>query len=124
MSTQLTGRLALLCYCVLLWQQGLDAWISNAPWFIWGIKIVPLLMFLPGMYRDNLRSYIWVCFVVQVYFLVLVQRIFVRPDDPLIITGLVAVVVLFITAMMYVRWRARDLRESECNPNTPMDAGE
>lgn len=121
MTAQLMGRLALICYGVLLWQQGLDAWISNAPWFIWAIKIVPLLMFLPGMYRDNLRSYIWLCFVVQVYFLVLVQRIFARPDDPLVIIGLTAVVLLFVSAMMYVRWRAQDLRKMNA---TRMDAGE
>ena len=26
-------------------------------------QLLPLLIFLPGMRRDNLRSYIWLCFI-------------------------------------------------------------
>ena len=85
--------------------------MQQAPWFIWVLKVLPLLLFLPGMLKDNLRSFIWLCFVCLGYFLILVQRIFAQPDSLLVIGGLVAVVVLFIAAMMYVRWRARELRE-------------
>ena len=62
------------------------------------------------MLKDNLRSFIWLCFVCLVYFLILVQRIFAQPDNPLVIAGLASVVILFIAAMLYVRWRARELR--------------
>ena len=62
------------------------------------------------MRKDNLRSYIWLCFVCLGYFMILVQRIFAQPDNLLVISGLVAVVLLFIAAMMYVRWRARERR--------------
>lgn len=98
------------CYWALLLQQALDAWLRAAPWFIWLVKLLPLLLFLPGMLRDNLRSYIWLCFVCLGYFLILVQRIFAQPDSLLVSSGLVAVVLLFIAAMLYVRWRARELR--------------
>ena len=108
--TRRTGQAALAMYTLLLVQQGLDAWANQSPWFIWALKLAPLLLFLPGMYRDNLRSYIWLCFVSNMYFVVLVQRIFAQPDNPLVITGLVAVVLLFTFAMLYVRWRARDLK--------------
>ena len=64
------------------------------------------------MLRDNLRSYIWLCFICLGYFLVLVQRVFAQPESVLVISGLTAVVVLFNAAMMYVRWRARELRSS------------
>ncbi len=104
------ARWTWLSFTALLLQQALDAWQTGAPWFIWLVKLLPLLLFLPGMLRDNLRSFIWVCFVCLGYFLVLVQRVFAQPDSLLVISGLVAVVVLFIAAMLYVRWRARELR--------------
>jgi uncharacterized membrane protein len=104
------ARVTWFCYWALLLQQALDASAHRAPWFIWALKLLPLLMFLPGMLRDNLRSYIWLCFVCLGYFLILVQRIFAQPDSLLVIVGLTAVVVLFIAAMLYVRWRARELR--------------
>ncbi len=103
-------RLALGSYALLLAQQVLDLAVYQAPAVIWVFRLLPLLVFLPGLRRDNLRTYIWLCFVTLGYFAALVVRIFARPGDPLVITGLVAVVVLFTSAMLYVRWRARELR--------------
>jgi uncharacterized membrane protein len=116
LRTHRARQLALTSYALLLGQQGLDALLNQAPWFIWALKLGPLLLFLPGMYRDNLRSYIWLCFVSNMYFVVLVQRIFAQPGSPLVITGLVAVVLLFTFAMLYVRWRARDLKAAAAQP--------
>jgi uncharacterized membrane protein len=82
---------------------------------------MPLLIFLPGMCKDNLRSYIWLCFVCLGYFMILVQRLFAQPDNLLVVSGLVAVVLLFTAAMMYVRWRARELRSSDARQ---MNAGD
>jgi uncharacterized membrane protein len=42
--------------------------------------------------------------------MILVQRIFAQPDSLLVVIGLVAVVILFTAAMLYVRWRAREQR--------------
>lgn len=113
MSTTLrtvAARLTWISYAALLLQQAADAWMHAAPWFIWLVKLLPLLLFLPGMRKDNLRSYIWLCFVCLGYFLILVQRVFAQPHSLLVVGGLVAVVILFIAAMLYVRWRARELR--------------
>ncbi len=110
-----------LSWAALLLQQAADAWAHQAPWFIWVLKVMPLLLFLPGMRKDNLRSYIWLCFVCLGYFMILVQRIFAQPDSLLVISGLVAVVILFIAAMLYVRWRARELRAIGA---AQMDAGD
>jgi uncharacterized membrane protein len=43
----------------------------------------------------------------------LVVAVFASPQNGLFITGLTAVVILFISAMFYVRWRARELRAVE-----------
>ena len=107
------GLLTWLSWSLLLSQQAVDAWMHQAPGFIWALKLLPLLIFLPGMLKDNLRSFIWLCFVCLGYFMILVQRLFAQPDSPLVITGMVAVVILFTAAMLYVRWRARELRAIE-----------
>ena len=105
-----TRRACWAAWSVLLLQQVADAWIHHLPWIIWLGKLVPLLIFVPGMLRDNLRTYIWLCFVSLLYFIALVERLFAQPGSPLAVIGMVAVVVLFIAAMLYVRWRARELR--------------
>lgn len=122
------GRASLLAY-LLLWagwvillaQQLADAWWQQPPWIIWLGKLLPLLIFLPGMLRDRLRSYIWLCFVCLLYFMALVERLFAAPGSPLAITGTAAVVTLFVAAMMYVRWRARELRTANVTPTGPGD---
>jgi uncharacterized membrane protein len=106
----IAARVTWLSYSVLLLQQTADAWVHQAPWFIWVLKVMPLLLFLPGMRKDNLRTYIWLCFVCLGYFMILVQRLFAQPDSLQVSIGLFAVVLLFIAAMLYVRWRARELR--------------
>jgi uncharacterized membrane protein len=105
-----------MSWLTLLLLQAVDAFLMQAPWFIWALKVVPLLLFLPGMLNDNLRSFIWLCFVCLGYFLVLVQRIFAQPDNPVVIAGLICVVILFNAAMLYVRWRARELRVQNAPP--------
>lgn len=115
--TDLRGKVKLvwlitwIAYGALFLQQALDAWLGAAPWVIWLGKLLPLLIFLPGMLRDNLRSYIWLCFVSLMYFIAATERLFATPASGLAICGMMAVVSLFVAAMMYVRWRAQSLRE-------------
>ena len=99
-------------WTVLLLVQVADVWSRQAPSIFWLGAIVPLLLFLPGMLRNNLSSYLWLCFVCLIYFLVLVERLFAQPDNPLAITGMIAVVILFNAAMLFVRWRARELKKA------------
>ncbi len=102
--------IAWIALATLFVQQALDVWLRSAPWIVWLAVLVPLVIFLPGMLRDNLRSYLWLCFVSLLYFMRLVVALFARPDSVLSITGMVAVVILFTSSMFYVRWRARELR--------------
>jgi len=109
----LADKARILCwlsFTVLLLQQVVEMGSVGAPWIIWVAVLLPLLIFVPGMLRDNLRSFIWVCFVSLLYFMRLVVSLFANPGNPVAIIGMVAVVVLFCSAMMYVRWRARELR--------------
>ncbi len=99
-----------LSWALLLAVQVVDAWMHHQPWIFWLARLLPLLLFLPGMLKNNLRSYIWLCFVSLLYFIALVERLVARPDSALSIVGMCAVVTLFIAAMMFVRWRARELK--------------
>jgi len=99
-----------LAWLALFLSQLVDAWVFHLPWIIWLGKLLPLLIFLPGMLRDNLRSYVWLCFVSLLYFMALVERLFAQPGSVIAIVGMCAVVTLFIAAMLFVRWRARELK--------------
>ncbi|MFT5711049.1 MAG: putative membrane protein [Halioglobus sp.] len=101
-----------LAWAVLLLTQIIDAWLLHLPAIICFGKLVPLLIFLPGMVRENLRSYVWLCFVSLLYFISLVERLFAQPDSLLATAGMIAVVSLFISSMLFVRWRARELKSS------------
>jgi len=105
-----------LSWAVLLAVQIVDAWQTQVPWIIWLGKLIPLLMFLPGMLRNNLRTYIWLCFVCLLYFLVLVERLFAQPDSVIATIGMIAVVILFNASMLFVRWRARELKAANGSP--------
>ena len=101
-----------LAWAVLLLTQIIDVWVYHLPAIIFLGKLVPLLIFLPGMVRENLRSYVWLCFVSLLYFISLVERLFAQPDSLLATAGMIAVVSLFISSMLFVRWRARELKSS------------
>lgn len=97
-------------WLLLFGQQFADAFLRSVPWVIWCGKLLPLLLFVPGMLKDRLRSFIWLCFISLLYFISLVERLFALPGSLLAQTGMVAVVVLFVAAMLYVRARGRELR--------------
>ena len=107
-----SGGLAWLSFLTLLVQQAVDAFAHGAPVFIWVLKLLPLLIFIPGMVKDSPRTYIWVCFVSLGYFIILVQRLFADPADVVAIIGMVAVVLLFVFAMLYARWRSQANRHA------------
>jgi uncharacterized membrane protein len=94
-------------YALLVGQQVADAITYHMPPVLWLGKLLPLLLFLPFMLRGYLRSYLWLCFICLWYFIRLVERVFAIPDSALAITGLTAVVVLFVACMFYVRWEGR-----------------
>ena len=111
----LAGKTRVLVWAsfgLLFLQQLLEVWLRQAPWIIGLAVLLPLFIFVPGMLQDNLRSFIWVCFVSLLYFMRLVVSLFENPQNPLAMTGMLAVVVLFCSAMMYVRWRAQELRQA------------
>jgi uncharacterized membrane protein len=70
---------------------------------IWLIQVIPVLIFLPGLHRQRVRSYAWMTFVILLYFMHAVLAAF----DPgrrifgFVEIGLCAVMFLFL--ILYIR---------------------
>ncbi|WP_022963432.1 DUF2069 domain-containing protein [Halopseudomonas pelagia] len=99
----LIGYLGLLA--TLLIYNALIADLHGAnPWVIVGTLTVPLLIFMPGMLKGNIRTHAWLCFVVNLYFIYGVLSCFQleRMAYGALLTGLS--LLFFVPAMGYVRW--------------------
>lgn len=70
---------------------------------LWLVKVLPLLIFIPGFIKEHYRTYSWLCFAVLPYFIWLTPLVMGRGSmiDWLLI---LLIVVLFIAAMMTSRW--------------------
>ena len=108
---RISRHLAWVSLASLAILQLLESFLQPTPTLIWIMRVLPLLIFLPGIFADNLRTYIWVCFVSLLYFVTLVLRLFADPFNIVAILGMISVVTLFIAAMLYVRWRAQEIKE-------------
>lgn len=74
-------------------------------WSLWLVQVLPLAIFLPGLWRGGHRAYSWLCFVVLIYFIGSVTDAFsplAQWHDYLV---LALSVLLFVSAMLASRWR-------------------
>ncbi len=81
----------------------LDNWL-NEPLSItrWLVQLLPLLIFMPSLLGNNLRSFQWLCFLILLYFIYGVLNIF-TPDK--LISGIMLTlfcVLLFCSAVFYI----------------------
>ncbi len=116
--TGLARSITLVAYVTLILAESADNLLRGAPTGIWVLGLLPLLVFLPGMLRDSVRTYIWLCFVILGYFVILVERLFKMPTDPVSWVAMVSVLVLFNAAMLYSRWRSQELRGEDESPQS------
>ena len=104
------GMLAALT--LLLGTLAVDAWQRSAPPLILVFWFLPIVVLLPGIARDRLRTVTWLSFVSLLYFLLAVLRIFAEPGSPRAQLELLAVIVLFNCSMFYIRQRGKELSAS------------
>ncbi|PWB32868.1 DUF2069 domain-containing protein [Pseudomonas sp. SDI] len=72
---------------------------------ILAIELVPLALLLPGMLLGSARAHAWTCFVVNLYF---IKGVLAAFDPTRALFGWLEVaisLVLFVSALLYVRWR-------------------
>jgi len=78
---------------------------SNLPSvaFLWLLRSVPLLIFLPGLLKRHLRTFAWLSFVVLLYFVQSVQTAFTEEARVygMVVTGLLCL--LFTAVVVYIR---------------------
>lgn len=80
---------------------------AGTPAVLLALALAPLLLFVPGMRRRNHRSFSYLCFAALLYFVVIVTNLF-KPDRSwLDVAALIAVVALFVAAMLCSRWLQR-----------------
>ena len=72
--------------------------------------MAPIILFLFGVARDSLQWLIWYCLLLLFYFVSAVEDVFARPDNLVVVSGLVIVVLLFSVCTAYIRFRGRELR--------------
>ena len=108
-TRQLWTALWLFWLAVVLQQIVLDARFG-APIQLLVIQVLPLVVFVPWVAKDNLHSLIWLTFVLLGYFVWAVQTAFARPDDGVALIGVFLQVILFLLAALYIRFRGRELK--------------
>ena len=74
--------------------------------------LLPLLIFIPGAWRSNPRSLALLCFVCLLYFCVITVRLFAPDRTAFDAIAMIAVVTLFVAAMLFTRWRKQHLRDT------------
>jgi len=99
-----------LAWAALILQQVVFEVRFGAPLQLLAVQVLPLVVFMPGVARDNLRSIIWLTFVLLGYFVWAVLAAFARPGDGLALAGLVVLTTLFLLCAVYIRYRGRELK--------------
>ena len=80
-------------------------------WVVLAVQSGLVLVFLPGMLKQNVKSYIWLSLILLMMFLASVSTAFAC-TTVLTVAEVLLVVALFIAAMLYIRWRSRELKQA------------
>lgn len=90
------------------------------PWVILLIELVPLLVLAPGMLSGSPRGHSWTCFVVNLYFIKGALAAY-DPNRSLFgILEMLASLAVFISALLYVRWRFQYSRKQAGEGQQPI----
>ena len=95
------GLIGLLCAYYLVFADLHGA----RPWVILLIELVPLMLLVPGMLKGSARGHSFTCYVVNLY---LIKGALAAFDPNRQVFGLLEIaasVAVFISAMLFVRWR-------------------
>ncbi|WP_237058977.1 DUF2069 domain-containing protein [Microbulbifer sediminum] len=99
-------RLNWICYIGLLalfvvW----NLFLEGGSITLWVLQTMPLLLVLPGMLKQQYRSYLWLCFILLIYICASIVDVMMPgrgwQDGVLLVLSLT----LFFSAMMTSRWQ-------------------
>ena len=97
--------LATLATSLVVWNQFFADLHGARTWVINSVELVPLLLVAPGMLLGSARVHAWACFVMNLYF---IKGVLAWIDPSRTEIGIIETtlsVSLFMSAMLYTRWR-------------------
>ena len=109
----LTGHLWVSLWVLsaaLIGQGALEVIELGGRWPLWVASVAPIILFLFGVSRDNLQWIIWYCLLLLFYFVSAVEDVFARPNNLIVVSGLIIIVLLFSVCTAYIRFRGRERR--------------
>ena len=98
-------QLTLISYLLLLLSFAVNAALHSTPAAAVVFTFVPLLIFWPGLRKSRNRTLIWLCFVLCMYFFVVVGNIAAPNHHWLDWFEAVMLIVLFVAAFLLCRWQ-------------------
>ncbi|KZZ68281.1 hypothetical protein A3765_18275, partial [Oleiphilus sp. HI0130] len=100
-----------VAYFVLLAALAFSSFVPGPPegvsiFLVLGVKFIPLLIVLPGLLLNKLRSYVWLCFIVLFYFTRAFVDAYMR-DESVWVDSFITLttIVVFMAAMYFVKWQ-------------------
>ena len=97
----------------LIGQGALEVIELGGRWPLWLASVAPIMLFLFGVLRDNLHWIIWYCLLLLFYFVSAVEDVFARPNNLVVVSGLVITILLFSVCTAYIRFRGRERRMAQ-----------
>ena len=88
-------------FLLSLWTGGV---LGGTPATLLAIVSLPLILFLPGMARENHKSLAMLSFVTLMYFIPLVVNVGSPDYDAFDVLSLALICVLFTASMLFSRW--------------------
>jgi uncharacterized membrane protein len=104
-----------LCYILLItlvcfWNFSRS---NGVLWPILIMQLLPLLVFVPGLYKKYYRSYSWFCFLLLLYFVMGVESSFKSTADIKDYLFVTLTTLLFVFSMLCSRWLQLALYQSD-----------
>ena len=94
-----------ISYVLLLLVITGNLWLQNQALVIYLIVLTPLVIFITGLITGNVRTLIWLGFVLLLYFAAAIYGIAKPQPQILDIAELILTVILFCAAMYHARTR-------------------
>lgn len=86
----------------------INLWIQSAPTVIYFLTLTPLSIFVVGIIRNKIRTLIWLCFVLLLYFTISVYKLSGNNSQMFDNIELALCICLFIFACVNARIRQKN----------------
>jgi len=74
---------------------------------MWLFKVLPLLLFIPGLIKRSHKAASWLAYMIMLYFVLAVLLVFSPGSSIWGWLMVVTTLLIFISSMMFTRWKKR-----------------